>query len=228
MNKKRKTGRLAALAFVSAAAAGGYLIYRHYLPKIKKDKEPAKYPFALVLGCPNRKDGSMSTSQIKRCECAIDAYQKGLFDILVISGGAVKNDKVEALEMQNYIEEHSPVKIPMIAETSAQNTWENFKLVSQIIQDNPVLIITSSLHARRSAATAAHFFSDWNVITYPEYRPKHILREIPSRLIYIKLEMQKDLAALKEDLQHVSNASADELELQPLFDESLIPESEKD
>ena len=199
-NKKQSKGLLLAGGLACAAAAAGLMVYRHYLPPVKKQKEESAYPFALLLGCPNRKDGSMSTSQIKRCRTAIDAFEKGLYHVLVISGAAVRSDKVEALEMKNWIDEHSPVKIPVIVEISARNTWENFKNVSQIIQDNPVLIITSDLHARRSAATAAHFFSDYGLYTYPEHRPRHILREVPSRMIYLRLEMEKDLNRLKDSL----------------------------
>ena len=50
-------------------------IYYYFLPPIPSLKKQ-KYPYALLLGCPSHDDGSMATSQIKRCELAIEAYQK--------------------------------------------------------------------------------------------------------------------------------------------------------
>ncbi|MCF0259623.1 MAG: YdcF family protein [Erysipelotrichaceae bacterium] len=225
MREKRKhtKGLIAAGCLAAGAAAAGMMLYRHYLPPVQKKKEESAWPFALLLGCPNRKDGSMSTSQIMRCQTAIDAFEKGLYHVLVISGAAVRHDRVEALEMKNWIEQNSPVSIPVIVETSARNTWENFKNVSGIIQDNPVLIITSDLHARRSAATAAHFFSHYDLYTYPERRPKHIMREIPSRMIYLRLEMEKDLNRLKDSLNTFAESAA-QADQNPSEQPSALPD----
>lgn len=163
------------------------LIYEHYLPPVPKTKEKVEY--AILLGCPNHNDGTMATSQIKRCNLAIEAYEKQMYQTLVISGGAVKNQYTESKEMERYIKEKKD--IPILCETKARNTFENFKYVKEMIQDQPVLILSSSLHTRRSCAIAKQFFSRYYAYSYPDYKPKHILREIVSRFIYIKIEIQK-------------------------------------
>ena len=112
------------------------LVYLHYFPAIPRRKK--KYPYALLLGCPSHNDGSYATSQIRRCELAMEAYKKGYFDTLIISGGAVKNQYVESLQMEKYIRKR--IAMPIVCETKARNTWENFQFTKEKIDDVPVLI----------------------------------------------------------------------------------------
>ena len=76
-------------------------IYIYFFPFIPKRKK--HYTYALLLGCPAHNDGTMSSSQIKRCHLAIDTYKKGLYDTLIISGSNVKNEYVEAQVMHGWL-----------------------------------------------------------------------------------------------------------------------------
>ena len=84
-------------------------IYIYFFPCIPKRKK--HYTYALLLGCPAHDDGTMSSSQIKRCNLAIDMYKKGLYDTLIISGSNVKNEYVEAKVMHNYITNKTEIPI---------------------------------------------------------------------------------------------------------------------
>lgn len=121
-------------------------IYIYFFPFIPKQKK--HYTYALLLGCPAHDDGTMSSSQIKRCNLAIDMYKKGLYGTLIISGSNVKNEYVEAEVMNTYIRKR--VEIPTILETHARNTFENFKLSKKYIQEQDVLILASQTHAKKS------------------------------------------------------------------------------
>ena len=167
---------------LTALAAGLYL---WLLPPVKKPRK--QYPFAILLGCPCRKDGSMSRSQVERCRLAMAAWSS--YRTLVITGGAVKNKWPEAQTMAAYIRTRCP--IPVVIEDKSRTTWENLKNTREIIGDVPVLLLTSSLHARRAQAMARHFFSDVAVQTYRENRLKHVLRELVSRKIYMVMELKK-------------------------------------
>ena len=68
----------------------------------------------------------------QRCELAIEAYQKNLFDTLVISGGAVKNQYTESKEMAKFIQQKS--SMPIICETQARNTYENLKIRLELLK----------------------------------------------------------------------------------------------
>lgn len=210
MNKTaKKILGLSALCTGAAAAAAGIRIYQHFLPRPEREsgyrdphhpqlpdskklpEQQAEWPYALLLGCPNRPDGSWSSSQIARCELAIEAWNSGLYDTLIISGASVKNRYSEAGEMARYITEHSEDPIPVILETEARNTWENIKNTRKMIGNVPVLILTSSLHARRAAAMASRSFSRFSILTCPDRKLKHIAREAGSRWVYIKTEISK-------------------------------------
>lgn len=167
---------------LTALAAGLYL---WLLPPVKKPRK--QYPFAILLGCPCRKDGSMSRSQVERCRLAMAAWSS--YRTLVITGGAVKNKWPEAQTMAAYIRTQCP--IPVVIEDKSRTTWENLKNTREIIGDVPVLLLTSSLHAPRAQAMARHFFSDVAVQTYRENRLKHVVRELVSRKIYMVMELKK-------------------------------------
>lgn len=164
-------------------------IYIYFFPFIPKRKK--HYTYALLLGCPAHDDGTMSSSQIKRCDLAIKMYQKKLYDTLIISGSNVKNEYVEAKVMHDYIQ--NKIDIPTILETKARNTFENFKLSKEYIQNQDVLILTSQTHAKRACAIAKQFFSDYGCAWFKDLKPKHIIREIVSRILYIKIEILKKL-----------------------------------
>ncbi len=164
-------------------------IYIYFFPFIPKRKK--HYAYALLLGCPAHDDGTMSSSQIKRCDLAIKMYQQNLYDTLIISGSNVKNEYVEAKVMHDYIQ--NKIDIPTILETKARNTFENFKLSKEYIQNQDVLILTSQTHAKRACAIAKQFFSDYGCAWFKDLKPKHIIREIVSRILYIKIEILKKL-----------------------------------
>lgn len=166
------------------------IIHDYFIPRLPKQKRK-KYEYAVLLGCPCHDDGSLSTSQIQRCNLAIKAFQKGFYKHLIITGGAVKNPYCESVAMEKYI--HQKINIPIQIETKARNTFANFANAKKITGDIPILILTSSLHARRSCAIAKQFYKEYSAYTYSHNKPSHVVRELVSRFIYIKIEIQKKL-----------------------------------
>ena len=163
------------------------LIYFYFFRIPKKPAKPIKY--ALLLGCPSKDDGSYSASQKKRCELAIEAYRQNKYQVLIISGGAVKNKWIEAEQMKKYIQ--ARCDIPMILEPHAKNTYENMKFTKELIDTNSILILTSSVHASRANALARQFFKHPVLWTYKDRSWKHKWREFLSRLVYIQFEIKK-------------------------------------
>lgn len=172
-----------------ALAGSAFALYEWMLPPVRKAKKE-KYPYALLLGCPCRKDGTPSTSQLTRTQAAIDAWKKGLYETLIISGGAVKTVTPECEQMEKLIHASEP-DLPVVLEDQARNTWQNLEYAAEIAQGKPVLIITSDLHARRASAMARTFFSDYGFYTSKDRRLRHILREIVSRIVFIRIELEK-------------------------------------
>lgn len=189
---KQKQNKHANRYFAIASLIGSCaLIYHHYLPRIRKPKD-TPYEYGLVLGCSANDDGTLSNTQLGRCQLALDEYEKGHFRTLVLSGSAVRNEFVEADVMAKWILEKNP-NIPLIKETKARNTWENLKFVKQMIGDVPIEIMTGSTHAKRASAITANFFSNYCVTSYPDFTFKKCALEIRSRFVYCLLELKKSL-----------------------------------
>lgn len=163
-------------------------IYHHFLPPVFRNKKRT-YEYAILLGCPSHNDGSYANSQIKRCELAIKDFYKGRYQQLVITGGAVKNQYVESIEMKKYIDER--VEIPILCETQSRNTIENFMYTKELIGDHSVLILTSCTHARRACAIAREYFSDYSVDYYYYARLRHIKWEIGARYLFIRNKLKQ-------------------------------------
>lgn len=165
-----------------------FSIYFHYFPTIPKPKYK-NYPYAILLGCPSHNDGSYSTSQIKRCQLAIEAYKQHKFKTLIISGGSVQNKYAECEQMKKYIKEK--IDMPILCEPKASNTFENIQFSKEITGERPVLILTSHLHAKRACAIAKQFYKEYSCCYYSDHKIKHIFREIISRIKYIQIEIRK-------------------------------------
>lgn len=166
-----------------------FIVYTIYFPPVPKPKK--QYDYAIVLGCPCHSDGSLCSSQIKRCNLAIECFKKGYYKTLVISGGANRNPYVEAIEMNKYIQDR--IQIPTLLETKSINTFENMEFTYNMVKDTSVLIITSQTHIRRACVIAKNYFSDYAGIYYPEHRLKHVLREFFARWIHIFTDIKKRL-----------------------------------
>ena len=179
-----------------AGTLAAYKTVEHRMLPACPAKKPERY--ALLLGCPSHSDGTLSRSQLKRCHLAMKAWDEGLYDTLVISGGAVRNRHTEAKAMADYIRFFR--NIPIVEEDQARNTWQNFEKTKDLLGDQPILVLTSSLHARRACAIARQFFSEYSVMTYPDWKPKHIAREYASRLIYFANEFRKGTLQNQEAL----------------------------
>lgn len=191
--RKRKWTAGRHLAWMAGAASllGLIALYETYLPPVRKRKS-SRYPYSLLLGCAADDDGLPSRAQLGRCELAIEAWRRGDYETLVISGSAVKNQFVEAQVMADLIHSLEP-ELPILKEEKARNTWENLKFTRDLIGDVPVEVITGSLHARRASAITRNFFSDYAVIGCPDFTWKKFLREIASRIQYCTIEIQKKL-----------------------------------
>ncbi len=192
---KKTTQFITALLGVSALGAGAYAVHQHFLPKVPAPNRKT-YPFGLLLGCKAHEDGTPTRSQIHRCDLAVEEYEKGSYQALIISGGAVKNDYIESEVMRKLVHDQNQ-EIPVICETTARTTWENLEKTKALIGDVPILIMTGSTHARRAAAMATHFFSEFTVASYNDWSLKKVGQEIPSRIRYCALEIQKSLQEKK-------------------------------
>jgi uncharacterized SAM-binding protein YcdF (DUF218 family) len=104
----------------------------------------------LVLGYPAESDGSPNDVQKVRVAAGVRAYRSNNCDRIVFSGGAVKNQIVEAKAMAQLARGFGIQPSQIELETQARNTWENIKFSIPLIgKYDRILIASDSLHAQR-------------------------------------------------------------------------------
>ncbi len=189
------------------ATAGLLALYEHYLPPFDRAGKTDHTKYGLLLGCPNRKDGRISQSQKKRAAAAVEAWRSGLFETLIISGGAAHSKQVEAEVLEQLVHQQES-DLPVLLETEAKTTWQNLQFTKEMIGDQPLIIITSGLHCRRAAAMARQFFSSFEMVPAFDPQMKLFLREIPSRALYIKIELEKKFSPSQKDQDESSSSNS--------------------
>lgn len=105
----------------------------------------------LVLGYPAEDDGSLSPMQRVRVEAGVKAYRARHCQKLVLSGGAVANQYLEAEPMASFAQELGVAKDHIVVEGSARNTWENIGCSLPYLKNVASITIASDrLHAKRA------------------------------------------------------------------------------
>lgn len=112
---------------------------------------------AIVLGASLWNDRPSPGLQ-ERLDHALDLYQDGRFDYIIVSGGLDKGATVtEAEGMRDYLlEQGVPAEIIRI-EPESRSTYENLKFSKQIMEAegwNSAVIVTHSYHGARAADIA--------------------------------------------------------------------------
>ena len=105
----------------------------------------------LVLGYASRADGTPSA--IQRARVAGGAAHLGAngCDRLVLSGGAVANEFVEAEAMARVAGELGVPKERIALEPRAASTWENVAYSLPLLADrDAILVVSEPFHARRA------------------------------------------------------------------------------
>ena len=123
--------------------------------------QPSTRPLAsenclvLALGAPSRPDGTASTLQRFRVEAAVDTLRQRRCRGLLLTGGAVRNDRIEAVTMANLARTLGVRADQMVIEPSARTTWENVGcLHGWLRRAERVFVVSDTLHAQRAVRYA--------------------------------------------------------------------------
>ncbi len=104
----------------------------------------------LVLGYPARDDGSAHPVQVLRVKVGVEAFRERGCQRLVLSGGAVANEYVEADVMSRLASGLGVPREEIVAEREARSTWENVALSIPLLTGYDTIYVASdSLHAYR-------------------------------------------------------------------------------
>lgn len=180
----------------------------------------------IVLGY-SMDDDNPSEYLTYRLTTALDLYNKGYADNIIVTGGKGPTDSIPvANSMENWFIENGVPDENIFAETRANNTYENFVFSKQICDENnfnDVIVVTNDFHMFRSMIMANEFFDSATgkeAITPMSF--KKVLAYLKEPLSLIKYEFllkgKSDKILEKNDLEiscieneHFSNLYCDNI-----------------
>ena len=132
----------------------------------------AHYDALLVLGYPANPDGTPSPEQRARVMEAVRDYEAGVAPVIILSGGAARNQFVEAEVMAKLAEAAGVPARALVEEPRAKNTIQNIEYSTQILRAHgwdSVEAITTPAHERRASLILMHapFSVDWRMQAAP-------------------------------------------------------------
>ena len=108
----------------------------------------------IVLGARVRPDGTLSDTLRYRAESALRAYQGGLAENLIVSGGRGADEPAsEAEAMRDWLVEKGVPAKNIFLEDRSTDTWENLEFSQEVMQENgwtSAIVVTSDYHLQRA------------------------------------------------------------------------------
>ena len=154
MRGKRILFCLLLLAVVLAAAVLGVSAYvvADARPRVlaPEDKPPEGLDCILVLGCGVRPDGSPSDMLEDRMKRAIQLYQAGWSDVLLLSGDNRAADYNEVGVMKAYALAHGVPEKALVLDHAGLCTYDSMYRAGAIFGAARVVVITQEFHISRA------------------------------------------------------------------------------
>jgi uncharacterized SAM-binding protein YcdF (DUF218 family) len=107
----------------------------------------------IVLGHPAKEDGSPTQAIKEEVEVAKELYESGIGRAIIFTGGAVRNNQVEASIMAQLAIAQGVPENHIYIEPNARDTIENIKNSKQLMQKkgwNSAILVTTPHHIRRA------------------------------------------------------------------------------
>ena len=131
---------------------------------------PKQFDVILVLGNPAKNDGTIAPIARERVLEAIRQYRAGAAPHLIMTGGHVQNQFVEAQVMQQFAVSQGVPASAILIEGQAQNTIQNAYYSYQIMQAHDwtsVMVVSSPSHLRRASLIFMHYPLAWQMVAAP-------------------------------------------------------------
>jgi vancomycin permeability regulator SanA len=105
----------------------------------------------LVLGYPTDADGSAHPAQWFRVRGGVRALDENDCETMILAGGSVSNQLVEADKMSEIASELGVPEDRIIVERTSRNTWENVGCsVEQLADYERIVLVSNRMHAWRA------------------------------------------------------------------------------
>lgn len=104
----------------------------------------------LVLGCLVHSDGTPSHMLSDRLQIAVDVYESGVSDRLLMSGDNGREDYNEVAAMKSYAEARSVPTQNVFTDHAGFSTYESVYRAKEIFCADRIIIVTQSYHLHRA------------------------------------------------------------------------------
>ena len=147
------------------------------------------YDAIIVLGCKVRSDGTPSLALQARTRKAVELYNKGYADRIVLTGGVGEYAPAESVAAMNYaVSELGMDPNVFVLEKQSTSTEENAEFAKDAIPTgDSVLVVSDSYHILRSEKVFGRYFNDVDGVgrvPIPAVRIKGAFREVAALVVY--------------------------------------------
>lgn len=136
-----------ALLLLALAVAAGALVWSGLCDRV------GKADVALVLGNTVNPDGTPSARLKARLDTALDCYRKGMFPLILVSGGTGKEGLPEGTAMKNYLVKNGVPAPAIVVDDQGVDTRASAKNTAALLSQRnlkSVFVITQYFHVPRS------------------------------------------------------------------------------
>ncbi|MDC7126697.1 MAG: YdcF family protein [Spirochaetales bacterium] len=163
----------------------------------------------IVLGHPPNEDGTIPFNLKTRLDLAITEYLNNDGSKLIMTGGSVYGQIIEAVKMKEYCVDKGISESDILMETKARSTYDNALYTAKILKENhadKIIVITSRFHRYRTNIIFKHYFSDY-LISIPELTSYYLLRNLHIYIfefyLTVKLIIKGDKRLKREILNYI-------------------------
>ena len=149
---------------ISAFLMVNTAVFLTVFPNPRKKVKKGTYDCAIVCGYYANPDGTPSDFMKSRVEKAVELWKLGTVKCLIMSGGAVRNEYVEAEVMKAYAMKLGVPEEEILVEKEAVSTYHNMLYVKEIMKEKQLsncVVVTNSWHLRKANHYARKFHLDY-------------------------------------------------------------------
>lgn len=149
----------------------------------------SKYDAIIVLGCRVQPDGTPSLALQARTRKAVELYNKGYADKIVLTGGVGDYAPAESVAAMQYATTTLNVDPSVfVLEQESTSTEENAEFAKKVLPTgDAVLVVSDSYHILRSEKVFRRYFEEVDGVgrvPIPAVRIKGAIREVAALIAY--------------------------------------------
>lgn len=170
--RRRRLGWLGRGIVACAAVVAGLIVCAAVVRALAPAGNTAQDHFdvIIVLGTPADKDGNPSPRQLARVTEGVHEYERGVAPRIIVTGGAVYNQFVEAQVMARTAEAQGIPESAVLEDPNARNTIENTCNALRIMRSHgweSAEVISSPSHLARAGLILSRLPMKWRVHAAP-------------------------------------------------------------